>query len=87
MYIYGGYILTGGTFDSGENKGKEWRGIRIMLAEVDKPDDLPTTAEAAKGAPRLVEQLHKQCQALSIGQPCEIVCNLQGRLTAVKPIR
>lgn len=86
MYIYGGYILTGGKFNSGENMGKSWRGIRIMLADVDVPDELPATAEAAKGAPRLVDQLQKQCQTLSIGQLCEIVCNLQGRITSIKPI-
>lgn len=30
VYVYGGYVLTGGTLDNGNS----WQGINIMLAEV-----------------------------------------------------
>lgn len=29
VYVYGGYILTSGTFE-----GRTWQGVNIMLAEV-----------------------------------------------------
>lgn len=49
-YIFGGYILTGGTLEN----GKPWKGLNVMLAEV-KPSknggyDLPMVSFVAKAS-------------------------------------
>lgn len=50
MYIFGGYILTGGTLES----GSPWKGVNVLLAET-KPSrnggyNLPVVSFVAKAS-------------------------------------
>ena len=63
MFIYGGYILTGGTLDN----GKSWRGINVMLADRKVGEDFPFFATVCKGL--YSDSLLKACQDISIGTP------------------
>lgn len=66
MYVFGGYILTGGKLQN----GKPWQGINVMLAEV-KSDgktgyNAPVIARVFK-ASRL-DSLMSVIQSLPIGE-------------------
>lgn len=69
MYIFGGYILTGGTLDN----GNPWKGLNIMLAEV-KPSKnggygLPMVSFVAKAS--RTDSLMETVQTLAPGQLCK----------------
>lgn len=61
LYIFGGYIITGGKFDD----GRTWEGCRLLLAKVRHSDDVPVTALSVKGDKKLINQVRN----LMIGQP------------------
>lgn len=77
MYIYGGYILTGGKLDN----GKPWEGINILFAEVESAEDLPLSGMIGKA--RRDEELLKQLMSMPIGCPCEVSCDLRGKVTSI----
>lgn len=66
VYVFGGYILTGGTFD-----GRAWQGVNVMLAEVTQNRsggyDLPVVARVFKGS-RSNSNLMDVVQSLVPGQ-------------------
>lgn len=61
MFIYGGFILTGGNLDN----GKAWRGISVMLAERRDGEDFPFFATVCKGV--LSDSLVKSCKEIPLG--------------------
>lgn len=66
VYVFGGYVLTGGTFD-----GRAWQGVNVMLAEVKQNRsggyDLPVLARVFKGS-RTNSGLMDVVQSLLPGQ-------------------
>lgn len=79
-YIYGGYILTGGTLDNGKN----WQGINIMFATVRNGRE-PVRAEIGK-ASRL-DSILAVLENLTPGTPVEIACAPgTGKITMIRPV-
>lgn len=79
-YIFGGYILTGGTLEN----GKAWQGINIMFATVRNGRE-PVRAEIGK-ASRL-DSILEVVQNLTPGTPVEIFCAPgTGKITSIRPV-
>lgn len=66
MWIYGGYILTGGKLDNGQ----PWKGINIMIAEKRDKDEFPFFAQCVKGL--YSDALVAACQDIPIGCPVKV---------------
>ena len=66
MFLYGGYILTGGKLDN----GNPWKGIVLMLAEKRDDQEFPFFAQCVKGL--YSDSLVKACQSLPIGCPVSV---------------
>lgn len=84
-FIYGGYILTGGTLDN----GKAWQGVNVMLAQV-HGDKAPTYATVVK-APR-TDSLLSLLRGLAIGQPVQAFFSLPDtngkvKLVELRPVK
>lgn len=66
IYIYGGYILTGGTL----NDGNPWRGINVMLAEKRSDQEFPVIARVHKGV--ISETLLGNCKSIPLNSPVTV---------------
>lgn len=77
MYIYGGYVLTGGKLDN----GSPWEGINILFAETRDQKTLPVSGMIAKA--RRDPDLMATLQELPIGVPVDVGCDLRGKVTSI----
>ena len=81
MYIYGGYILTGGKLDD----GTLWQGINLLFGELPQSGDLPLTGMIGKA--RRSEELLKVLSNLPIGCPVDVLCDLRGKVTQISVVK
>lgn len=72
-YIFGGYLLTGGTLDN----GKPWQGINIMYGE-SKNGNPPMIGKIAKA--RREDSIVDTLQNLFTGDFIEILCSPDGKV-------
>lgn len=80
MFIYGGYIQTGGMLDNNQ----PWQGVQIMLAEVRDPQKPPMTASCFKGVPS--DSLMQSLYNIHIGTPVEVNFTLTGNDRQGNPV-
>lgn len=80
-YIFGGYILTGGTLQN----GNPWKGINIMFAVI-RDGREPVRAQIGK-ASRL-DSILEVVKKLAPGTPVEIACAPDtGKITMIRPVK
>lgn len=85
-YIFGGYILTGGTLDN----GKAWRGVNIMLAEKRDKQEFPMYATVVKAS--RTDEIMRVLQSLGCGQPVHAYFSMPDsngkvKLTAIRAVQ
>ena len=78
LYIYGGYLCTGGKLDD----GKPWQGFSVLLGSIRNPDEMPLKGKAVKA--RRTDEMLKFLQGLPIGCPVEAYFDEDGRLTLIR---
>lgn len=61
MYIYGGYILTGGKLQD----GRPWQGVNVMLAELKPGNAEPVFATVCKAS--RADSIMGTLESLAIG--------------------
>lgn len=81
MYIYGGYLLTGGKLDD----GTPWKGINLLFGEVRKEGDEPLTGMIGKA--RRSDELLQVLSTLPIGCPVDVLCDLRGKVTQISVVK
>ena len=91
MFIYGGFIRTGGTLDN----GKPWQGLQIMLAEVRETGQRPMFARCYKGIP--TDSLIAMLQRIPSDSPVDVSFSMCGtdrntqqpifKISDVRPIK
>lgn len=74
LYIFGGFIITGGKLDN----GNPWEGMRIMIGKIPNIKTAPQTAKTVK--------VKKQCRAffkeLTPGTPLFVYFDEDGNVVA-----
>lgn len=83
MYIYGGYIITGGFLDDAHTK--PWQGVRLLLAELREGQSIPITALSVKGV--YSDSMIGTLAGLPIGVKVTINCDLRQRVTDITPVK
>lgn len=80
-YIFGGYILTGGTLEN----GTPWQGVNILLAryDADKLNPVSSTIAKAKRDDSLVEVLG----TLHFGDLVTVYFDERGKVALFNPIK
>lgn len=80
-YIFGGYILTGGTLEN----GSPWQGINILIArhDPDKPAPVSSTIAKARRDDDLVEVLG----TLHPGDLTTVLFDERGKVALFNPIK
>lgn len=71
LYRFGGYIKTGGKL----NDGTPWNGVRVLLAKVKNPDDVPVTAISVKAAVNCLSLIEQMCS----GQLVDVFFDQNGK--------
>ena len=85
LFIFGGYVLTGGTFtDKNSGRVVPWQGGVALLAPVQDAKELPTLGKIAKF--RRSDSLISKFSALSIGEPVTAFFDMDGRLVDISPL-
>ena len=80
-YIFGGFILTGGTLEN----GSPWQGVNILLAryDADKPAPVSSAIAKAKRDDSLVEVLG----TLHSGDLVTVYFDERGKVALFNPIK
>ena len=81
MYVYGGYILTGGKLDD----GKPWEGINVLLGEIRDLGDLPLKGIVVKA--KRSEDLLIKLRSFSFGCPVDALADFNGRLVSISAVK
>lgn len=91
MFIYGGFIRTGGTL----NNGKPWYGVQIMLAEVRESSEMPMSVRCFKGIP--TDSLFSTLSHIPANSPVDVTFSMCGtdfqthqpifKISSVQPIK
>lgn len=85
IYVFGGYILTGGSFtDKRTGNNVPWVGGVALLAPVNDSKDTPQMGKIAKF--RRNDTLISKLSALTSGEPCQASFDMDGRLVDISPI-
>lgn len=80
-YIFGGYILTGGTLEN----GNPWQGVNILLARYDADRDLPVSSTIAKA--KREDSLVKVLGTLHSGDLATVYFDQTGKVALFNPIK
>lgn len=73
LYIYGGFLFTGGKLDN----GKPWHGYSVLLGPIRSIEDTPLKGEAFKArSDSLLDVLKKT----PLGFPVEVFFDKDGRV-------
>lgn len=64
-YVYGGYLTTGGTLDS----GAKWSGFSVLLGELSEGSNMPMFGRACSGSGKN-EELEETLSELVPGTIC-----------------
>ena len=81
MYIYGGYLLTGGKLDD----GTPWQGINLLFGEIPQNAEEPLSGMIGKA--RRTDSMMQTLSTLPIGCPVEVVCDLRGKVTGINVVK
>lgn len=81
VYVYGGYIVTGGKLDN----GTPWQGVRVLLAETSAERPVPMTALSAKAA--YSDSLVGSLARLPLHSKVCVVADLNGKISDITPFK
>lgn len=80
-YIFGGYILTGGTLEN----NTPWQGVNILLARYDSEKPCPVSSTIAKA--RRDDSLVEVLRTLSPGDLVTVYFDERGKVAVFNPAK
>lgn len=80
-YIFGGYILTGGTLEN----GTPWQGVNILLARYNAEKPVPVSSTIAKG--KRDDDLVEVLGTLAPGDLVTVLFDERGKVALFNPIK
>ena len=81
IYVFGGYLLTGGTLEN----GNPWQGVNVLLAMVKDMRSVPCRGEISKASRS--DTLLQKLESLKPGMHVNAVFDIKGRLIDIAPAR